>query len=257
MCASCGSALSSLTAKGSYTYFYCLGRFTGRTDCREPYVPKEKLEQLVEEQYRRLNLHPNDEALLRRALEQELADEVSFSAESLALARRRLVRAKHEREKLLQAYFAEALPLDLFKREQNRIAKEIDLAQAEIKRAEATDSPYGQLLETALGIIRNARESYSAADPYVKRLWNRALIERIAIGAGQVARVELKEPFAGLFLWAGSNKERLVGGPGFEPGASRSRTVSPSRSALSGRAAGRRRGAGSPPRSGCRRGRGS
>ena len=217
VCASCGSALSSLTAKGSYTYFYCLGRFTGRTDCREPYVSKEKLEQLVEEQYKRLNLDPNDEALLRRALEQELADEVSFSAESLALARRRLARAEHEREKLLRAYFAEALPLDLFKREQNRIAKEIDLAQTEIKKAEATDSPYGQLLETALGIIRNAREGYSAADPYVKRLWNRTLMERIAIGAGQIARVELNEPFAGLFLWAGSNKGRLVGEAGFEP----------------------------------------
>jgi hypothetical protein len=127
------------------------------------------------------------------------------------------VRAEHEREKLLQAYFAEAMPLDLFKREQNRIAKEIDLAQAEIKRAEATDSPYGQLLETALGIIRNAREGYSAADPYVKRLWNRALMERIEIGAGQVARVELKEPFAGLFLWAASNKGRLVEEGGFEP----------------------------------------
>ncbi len=92
----------------------------------------------MEEQYRRLNLGPNDEARLRRALEQELADEVSFSAESLALARRRLARAEHEREKLLEAYFAEALPLDLFKREQNRIAKEIDLAQTEINRAEAT-----------------------------------------------------------------------------------------------------------------------
>ncbi len=180
-------------------------------------MSKEKLEQLVEEQYKRLNLDPNDEALLRRALEQELADEVSFSAESLALARRRLARAEHEREKLLRAYFAEALPLDLFKREQNRIAKEIDLAQTEIKKAEATDSPYGQLLETALGIIRNAREGYSAADPYVKRLWNRTLMERIAIGAGQIARVELNEPFAGLFLWAGSNKGRLVGEAGFEP----------------------------------------
>ena len=100
---------------------------------------------------------------------------------------------------------------------QNRIAKEIDLAQAEIKRAEATDSPYGQLLETALGIMRDAREGYSAADPYVKRLWNRALVERIEIGAGQIARVELKEPFAGLFLWAGSNKGRLVGEARFEP----------------------------------------
>jgi hypothetical protein len=86
-------------------------------------------------------------------------------------------------------------------------------------------TPYGQLLETALGIIRDARAGYSAADPYVKRLWNRALMERIEIRAGEIARVELKEPFAGLFLCAGSNKGRLVGGPGFEPGASRSRTV--------------------------------
>ena len=109
------------------------------------------------------------------------------------------------------------MPLDLFKREQNRIAKEIDLAQAEINRAEATDSPYGQLLETALGIIRDARKGYSAADPYVKRLWNRALMERIEIRAGQIARVELKEPFAGLFLCAGSNKRSLVGEGGFEP----------------------------------------
>ncbi|HZK73451.1 MAG TPA: zinc ribbon domain-containing protein [Clostridia bacterium] len=128
MCASCGSALSSLTAKGRYTNFYCLGRFTGRTDCRETYVPKEKLEQLVEEQYRRLNLGPKDEARLRRALEQELADEVSFSAESLALARRRLARAGHEREKLLQAYFAEAMPLDLFKREQTQKQQIVPMA---------------------------------------------------------------------------------------------------------------------------------
>ena len=59
---------------------------------------------------------------------------------------------------------------------------------------------YGQLLETALGIIRDAGEGYSAADPYVKRLWNRALMERIEIRAGQIARVELQEPFAGPFL---------------------------------------------------------
>jgi hypothetical protein len=51
-----------------------------------------------------------------------------------------------------------------------------------------------------LGIIRDAGEGYSTADPYVKRLWNRALMERIEIRAGQIARVELQEPFAGPFL---------------------------------------------------------
>jgi len=141
------------------------------------------------------------------------------------MTQRRLARAEFEREKLLQAYFADALPLDQFKREQTRVAAEIDGARAELAKAEAADSPYQSMLETALSYIRDARSGYANADPYVTRLWNRTLIERIEIKGGQVAGVALKQPFAGLFLLASSNKGTLVGGPGFEPGASRSRTV--------------------------------
>jgi hypothetical protein len=102
------------------------------------------------------------------------------------------------------------------------IAAEVDGARAELAKAEAADSPYQSMLETALSYIRDARSGYANADPYVKRLWNRTLIERIEIKGGQVAGVELKQPFAGLFLLASSNKGTLVGGAGFEPGASRS-----------------------------------
>ncbi len=224
-CGSCGSAMSSLTAKGRYPYFYCLGRFSRRTDCREPYVPQDRLERIVEEVYGGLDLSQQDENDLRTALERELAEEVSFSAEKLVMTQRRLARAEFEREKLLQAYFADALPLEQFKREQTRIAAEIDGARAELAKAEAADSPYQSMLETALSYIRDARSGYANADPYVKRLWNRTLIERIEIKGGQLARVALKQPFAGLFLLASSNKGTLVGGPGFEPWASRSRTV--------------------------------
>jgi hypothetical protein len=57
------------------------------------------------------------------------------------MTQRRLARADFEREELLQAYFADALPLDQFKREQTRIAAEIDGAQAELAKAEAADNP--------------------------------------------------------------------------------------------------------------------
>lgn len=80
------------------------------------------------------------------------------------------------------------------------------------------------MLETALSYIRDARSGYANADPYVKRLWNRTLIERIEIKGGQLAGVALKQPFAGLFLLASSNKGTLVGAPGFEPGLSWSQT---------------------------------
>ena len=118
---------------------------------------------------------------------------------------------------MLAASYAGALPLDLFKREQTRIGQEIDLARAEIERAEGTDSPHRQLLETALSCIRDARRRYVDADPYVKRLLNHAMIERIEVKGGQLVGVELKQPFAGLFLLASSNKSSLVGETGFEP----------------------------------------
>jgi hypothetical protein len=113
----------------------------------------------------------------------------------------------------------------LFKREQTRIAKEIDSAQAEIAEAKSTDSPYREMLETALSYMRDAQRGYAQADPSVKRLWNRTLIERITIKGGELSGVEMKQPYHGLFLLASSNKRCLVGGPGFEPGASRSRNL--------------------------------
>jgi len=45
----------------------------------------------------------------------------------------------------------------VFKREQTRLAKEIDSAEAEIAESEATDSPYLRMLETALSYVRDAR----------------------------------------------------------------------------------------------------
>ena len=216
-CASCGSRLSSLTAKGRYGYFYCLGRFTGRTDCREPYVPMELAEKLVEDVYRGLKIEQRVEANLVHSLEAELADERSFNTESLVLARRRLARAEHERDRLLQAYFADALSLDIFKREQTRIANEIELSEAEIKRTETAESPYRMLLDSALSIIRDARRRYATAEPYEKRLYNQVILERVQFAAGTRARVDLTPPFNGLFLLASSNKGSLVGETGFEP----------------------------------------
>jgi hypothetical protein len=55
-------------------------------------------------------------------------------------------------------------------------------------------------------LIRDGRSAYANADPYVKRLSNRTLIERIEIKGGLVAGVALKQAFAGHFLLASSNK---------------------------------------------------
>jgi hypothetical protein len=166
----------------------------------------------------------DEEDCLRAALEQEMADEVSFSDESLALAKKRHAKTEAELDRAVSAYLAGAMDMKLYKREQERLQTEIRTAETEIRRAEAVDSPYQQLLETALNCIRDANRRYVGADPYVKRLLNALVLKRIEIKGGKLVSVQLKPPFRGLFLLAGSNKGSLVGGPGFEPGASRSRS---------------------------------
>ena len=76
--------------------------------------------------------------------------------------------------------------------------------------------------------IRNAQRGYADGDPEVTRLWNRTQIERMEIKDGQLAGVELKQPFASSFCWVVQIRKlwcEKVGGPGFEPGASQSRTL--------------------------------
>ncbi len=64
---------------------------------------------------------------------------------------------------------------------------EIRTAEAEIRRAEAADSPYQQLRETALNCIRDANRRFVGADPYVKRLLNAQMLQRIEIKGGELA----------------------------------------------------------------------
>jgi len=55
-------------------------------------------------------------------------------------------------DRAVSAYLAGAMDLKLYKREQGRLQTEIRTAEAELRRAEAPDSPYQQLLETALNL---------------------------------------------------------------------------------------------------------
>lgn len=67
-CGSCGARLSTLTAKGRFEYFYCLGSHNRRTNCEEPYTPARSLERQVEQLYKQITL-PED---LRRQISADL-----------------------------------------------------------------------------------------------------------------------------------------------------------------------------------------
>ncbi|MEX5707377.1 zinc ribbon domain-containing protein [Parafrankia sp. FMc6] len=66
-CGHCGSRFGITNATGrhggTYPYFYCLGRQRGK--CRQPCIPISTVEQLVEEQWRRVEITHRHKARIR------------------------------------------------------------------------------------------------------------------------------------------------------------------------------------------------
>ena len=121
-CGECGRRLSLTLAKGRYLYFYCLGqRGSARTGCRQPYVLAGDAEALVEDLYRQIQLPRSWVSRLTEELEAEIVERQAEASERRVRLTKTLAKLAEERGKLLQAFYANAIPLDLLKAEQDRI----------------------------------------------------------------------------------------------------------------------------------------
>jgi site-specific DNA recombinase len=149
-----------------------------------------------------------------------------------------------EREKLLHAYYAGAVPVDLLRSEQDRLATETRQAERHLEAAETSFADIADTLAKALDLLADCQRAYLAAPGHLRRQWNQALFERLVVYDESIADAEVAEPFATLAdpelpkrlageavtgtdasSGGGSNEELLIGAPGFEPGTSPTRTV--------------------------------
>ena len=132
-CGECGRRLSLTLAKSKYLYFYRLGqRGPARTGCREPYVLAGDAEAAVEDLYRRVQLPESWVKRLTEELEAEIVDRQAEASEGRVVLTKKLARLADERRKLLHAFYANAIPLELLKSEQDRISREEQAARSEL-----------------------------------------------------------------------------------------------------------------------------
>jgi hypothetical protein len=128
-CGDCGSRLMAIYATNrwgtQYAYLSCSGRKRHATDCQRQAMPLDLVEELIEDEYRTVALSPelrdNIEVLVQEDFE---ALQASAAGERRALDQQRITLAA-QRQKLLDAHYAGAIPLDLLKVEQERIASQL------------------------------------------------------------------------------------------------------------------------------------
>jgi hypothetical protein len=166
LCAECGSKLYYAVAKGRFSYFRCIGRNTRRTRCSQGrYVPASELERDVEALYEGVRVPADFRRRLERVLRTEVAERERHRAEVAAFFSRRLHQLATEREKLLRAYYADAIDVAILKREQTRINAEVADAESQLATDGEKLAQAKQIIDLALDLAKDCAASYRKAKP--------------------------------------------------------------------------------------------
>ena len=197
-CKRCGSSMGFVKAKGQqYHYFFCWSRHK-KTGCDLPYVPAEILEVEVEACYEPLQVSGQMLLQFRDSILKEMKSYLEGAEKSADRARRQLTRLDAERRTLLQAHLAGAVPVDLLKEEQNRIANEMARLGAELASTEVDWSIVHQRMCAAVKLVSQLHDLYLEADPRERQRINQAVWQRIEVDVDGVSGTIPTDPMAAL-----------------------------------------------------------
>ncbi len=185
-CADCGSRMIVTNVKKKsgnvYSYFCCCDKHRKRCpDCQTRHALIPEVERRVEQLYDNIQL-PHE---VRVAIEEELQNVIKKEKAKYDLEMDGLLGRKrtleHKSEKLLEAHYNDAIPLDLLKKEQAQITKELAAINHEIKQHDMTFEQISQNLSDSLDLLDDCAAFYRNTNDTIKRLMNQAIFEKIYI----------------------------------------------------------------------------
>ena len=199
-CAVCDSRLTLDFATGNggrYSYFVCLGRKRG-VACNLKALQVEAVERALERRWKIVRVNEHSKAGIRRVLSEDLEDERAEAETDRRVQQRRIQKLKDERQKLLDGYYAGAIPLDLLKTEQERIGRGLAQAEERLGKLTTTFDRVEDVITRAMAWADQLHLAYQAAEEPVRRLLNQAIFKRVFVGPDGVVRVEYTEGFTEL-----------------------------------------------------------
>jgi DNA invertase Pin-like site-specific DNA recombinase len=201
-CGQCGSRLIVCHAKGrsrTYPYFVCIGRQQKRTACTQRAIRIELAEAAVVDHYKTVQLTDQELASLRVFLGEELAKLRRDVDRERATQTRRLGKLNGERQKLLNAHYADAIPLDLLKSEQDRLGREVANAEGRLAAVEADFKTAEANLDKALTRAGDCHVAYENASDQMRRQFNVAFFKQIHLSDDGEVEADL-DPLFDLIL---------------------------------------------------------
>ena len=204
-CGSCGERLmvqiSTSKSGMKYPYFYCAGRHSRRTKCTMKAVLIYEVERKIEDHYERIQLDDTFREQVRQVLIEAFRDARADVEQEQAGLKREREKLERQREKLLEAHYANAIPLDLMSREQERISSTLAKIASKFEGIDSRFDTVEKNLDRALELATDCATAYREAPESVRRMFNQVFFERVLVfpddDAPEGVRVdsELREPF--------------------------------------------------------------
>ncbi|TAM95191.1 MAG: recombinase family protein, partial [Rhizobiaceae bacterium] len=198
-CGHCGSRMIVTKARSRsgkiYPYFVCIGRHQKRTECRMKAVLIDRVEELVEQHYTTIQLPAEILDIVEHNLREDLTAHYEEARNQHSRLTRQRTRLLAEQKKLLKAHYADAIPLDLLKHEQDRIRKQLASIDERITGLDDHEALVEANLERALDLARDCQRAYFTAPPKIRRLLNQVFFTKLYIEDDDTIRSDLAPPF--------------------------------------------------------------
>jgi site-specific DNA recombinase len=201
-CGKCGRRLGLMWPRGRsgvrYPYFFCLGRQERPDSCDQPLVRAERVESAVLRLIGSYRLNLGRRTELRSLVRQWFLENSKQSETELQAQQVRIHKLKRRRDKVKEAYLADALDIGDLKTEQQRIGLELLEAETLIQRHVARLSDVDTGIDSVLALLTRPRDFYANGSDGIRRLMVLELFDKIWIVDDRVAGVDLRRPFGEL-----------------------------------------------------------
>ncbi len=198
-CGHCGVRMIYNLARNKqghpYPYFFCLGR---REGCQLPHLAVEDVEKAVERYYRTIQFSTTTIAEAKAAVYDYIAALKSQHGAQTARHQRRLAAIEKKFDKLFEAYAAEAMTMERFKRKQQEFDQETTNAQSLLEIASGKFIKIKRLAQLALSLVKNAHTTYMRAEPLTRRMMNQTVFTKLLVTQDGVVGAYLTQLFADL-----------------------------------------------------------
>lgn len=193
-----------------YDYFVCSGRQNGTPRCTQSALRIGDVERRVEDAYERIQISTHRRTEIEMRWQDRLADEACGSKQKRSDLAVQAQKIRLRQEKLLEAYYSDALPRDLFIKEQRKLADSLSRIETEQERLSDDVAFQRKHLTESLDLLEDARDRYLAAAPADRKQLNNALMNHVLIGPKpEQIYVELRPEIAKLGL-RGAAEEDFV-----------------------------------------------